>query len=655
MEQPAACQYIQYIKEGISLEDVKDLIGRLMNHVDGSSFSDEELKRQINAIYSIYASIMGSEQIIVQASRYNALKYIHDENPRIRLIGMERLILESRDYTRVPTEEEIPSILDKLEDKLAEMLARQAVERQLEEKIADRLEERHQEYVDEIRQEIINEETGDTETPQSRRKMEKLEALDKVKLTSTIMNVVRPRSLSEIVGQDRAVKALFSRIASPYPQHLILYGPPGVGKTTAARLVLDEAKKLSYTAFGENAPFVECDGTTLRWDERDITNPLIGSVHDPIYQGASRQLADDGIPEPKPGLVTEAHGGVLFIDEIGELDPMMLNKLLKVLEDKRVYFESAYYDEDNPAVPDYIRKLFKDGAPADFILIGATTRQPEEINPAIRSRCAEVFFDPLQPKDVVEIVNHAADKLQVHLEKGVADLISSYTMEGRKAVSLLADAYGLSVYESGEAKDVTITLDLMKRTAQASRLSPWLGRVKKGNPRVGHIYGLGVAGYWGSTIEIETAAFPARTQGKGTIRFNDTAGSMAKDSVSTAAAVVRLVTGKDLSDYDLHVNIVGGGNIDGPSAGAAITCAIVSAVENRPLRQDLAVTGEISLSGDVKPVGGVMEKAFGARQAGMKGILIPAENKADIDAKNLGIEVIPVTHIRDVLDTMLVK
>ena len=516
------------------MEDVKDLIGRLMNHVDGSSFSDEELKRQINAIYSIYASIMGSEQIIVQASRYNALKYIHDENPRIRLIGMERLILESRDYTRVPTDEEIPGILDKLEDKLAEMLARQAVERQLEEKIADRLEERHQEYVDEIRQEIIDEETGDTETPQSRRKMEKLEALDKVKLTSTIMNVVRPRSLSEIVGQDRAVKALFSRIASPYPQHLILYGPPGVGKTTAARLVLDEAKKLSYTAFGENAPFVECDGTTLRWDERDITNPPIGSVHDPIYQGASRQLADDGIPEPKPGLVTEAHGGVLFIDEIGELDPMMLNKLLKVLEDKRVYFESAYYDEDNPAVPDYIRKLFKDGAPADFILIGATTRQPEEINPAIRSRCAEVFFDPLQPKDVVEIVRHAAEKLKVHLEEGVADLISTYTMEGRKAVSLLADAYGLAVYESGNAHEVTITLDLMKRTAQASRLSPWLGRVKKGNPRVGHIYGLGVAGYWGSTIEIETAAFPARTQGKGSIRFNDTAGSMAKDSVATS-------------------------------------------------------------------------------------------------------------------------
>lgn len=67
----------------------------------------------------------------------------------------------------------------------------------------------------------------------------------------------------------------------------------------------------------------ECDGTTLRWDSRDITNPLIGSVHDPIYQGAQRELADDGIPEPKPGLVTDAHGGILFIDEIGELDPIL--------------------------------------------------------------------------------------------------------------------------------------------------------------------------------------------------------------------------------------------------------------------------------------------------------------------------------------------
>jgi len=302
-----------------------------------------------------------------------------------------------------------------------------------------------------VKRELLEEDEDDVETAQSRHKMEKLEALDKISLTKTVMNVVKPGTLSEIVGQNDAVKALASKIASPYPQHLILYGPPGVGKTTAARLVLEEAKKTAWSAFGENAPFVECDGTTLRWDSRDITNPLIGSVHDPIYQGAQRELADDGIPEPKPGLVTDAHGGILFIDEIGELDPILLNKLLKVLEDKRVPFESAYYDEENPYVPAYIKKLFRDGAPADFILIGATTREPQEINPAIRSRCAEVFFEPLRPEDVETIVKNAAEKLKVSLEDGVAEMISEYTMEGRKAVNLLADAYSLAVYEAGGA------------------------------------------------------------------------------------------------------------------------------------------------------------------------------------------------------------
>lgn len=634
------------------MEDVKDLLSRLKNQIDGSSMDDAELNRQLNAIYSIYATAMGPEQIIVQASQYNAVKYMHDENPRIRLIGMERLILESQDYNRQPTDEEIPAILDQLEDKLAGILARQAVERQLEQKITSRLEERHEEYINEIRQEILAEETQTPETPQNKHKMEKLEAMDKVQLTSSAMQVVRPQNLSEIVGQDRAVKALASRISSPYPQHILLYGPPGVGKTTAARLVLEEAKRLSYTAFSKDAPFVECDGTTLRWDNHDMTNPLIGSVHDPIYQGAQKELADEGIPEPKPGLVTDAHGGILFIDEIGELDPMMLNKLLKVLEDKRVYFESAYYDEENPQVPAYIKKLFQEGAPADFILIGATTRAPEDINPAIRSRCAEIFFDPLQPFHVKQIVEKAARKLQVTLEDGVADTISQYTMEGRKAVNLLADAYSLAVYEKGNTEDIHISKALMEQTARASRLSPWVKKEASDTPKVGHIYGLGVAGYWGSTIEIEAVAFPAMDHGKGTIHFNETAGSMAKDSVTTAAAVVRSLTNKRLSDYDLHINIIGGGNIDGPSAGCAITCAILSAIENMPLRQDYAVTGEISLTGEVKPVGGIQEKAFGARQAGMKGIVLPKENRSDLGTADVGMTVEAVSDIREILRIM---
>lgn len=638
------------------MEDSKDLMSRLKNRVmDGTVVDDLELKRQLNAIYGIYVNAIGPEQLIVRASRYDALKYIHHENPRKRLLGIERLLFESKEYADEPQDKDIPEILDRLEDRLAELLARQAVEEQLERKIAARLEEKHKEYVEEVKRELVEEDTEDVETAQSRHKLEKLEALDKVSLTKTVMNVVKPQSLSEIVGQDSAVKALASKIASPYPQHLILYGPPGVGKTTAARLILEEAKKMAWTAFGEGAPFVECDGTTLRWDNRDITNPLIGSVHDPIYQGAQRELADDGIPEPKPGLVTDAHGGILFIDEIGELDPILLNKLLKVLEDKRVSFESAYYDEENPYVPAYIKKLFRDGAPADFILIGATTREPEEINPAIRSRCAEVFFEPLQPRDVEAIVKNAAEKLKVELEGGVAKLIGEYTMEGRKAVNLLSDAYSLAVYEAGRPDHIRISKDIMRRTARGSRLTSHHRRQASDVPKVGHIFGLGVSGFLGSTIEIEAAAYPAKEAGKGSLHFNDTAGSMAKDSVATAASVVRRLTHKNLGDYDLHVNVIGGGNIDGPSAGCAITAAIISAVEQKPLRQDWAVTGEISLSGDIKPVGGVYEKAFGAHQAGMKGLLIPAENKTDISKSHLGMEVLAVQTIEEVLDKILVK
>ena len=82
---------------------------------------------------------------------------------------------------------------------------------------------------------------------------------------------------------------------------------------------------------------------------------------------------------------------------------MLQNKLLKVLEDKRAYFDSAYYDPSDENVPKYIRKLFEEGAPADFVLIGATTREAGYINPALRSRCAEIYFEPLTPQHIQKI------------------------------------------------------------------------------------------------------------------------------------------------------------------------------------------------------------------------------------------------------------
>jgi ATP-dependent Lon protease len=334
------------------------------------------------------------------------------------------------------------------------------------------------------------------------------------------------------------------------------------------------------------------------------------------------------------------------------MDPMLQNKLLKVLEDKRVFFDSAYYDPSDPNVPKYIKKLFEDGAPADFILIGATTREAHEITPAIRSRCAEIYFEPLTPKHIEEIVYNAARKLGVAIHPDIPRLIGEYTIEGRKAINILADAYGLAL-NRGEAGQIAIDVEDIYRVVRVSRLSPYVNRKGASVSEVGKVFGLGVTGYLGSVLEIEAVAFPAAVKGKGTIRFNDTAGSMAKDSVFNAAAVVRKITGQDLADYDIHVNIIGGGRIDGPSAGTAIVAAIISAVTGRGIRQDCAITGEISIQGKVKAVGGVFEKAFGAKQAGITTIVIPKENDKDIPAGHLGLDIRPVETVDEALAVLL--
>lgn len=623
---------------------------------------------QINALFQLLAELYGTDQLVVKAGRMDALSLIRSDKRSEKVLALEKIILQKPTLETVPAEAEIPDILQELSNKLSDSMARRTVEDDLERKIAERLETHHQEYVQDIRMQILKEEKKGKETPGEQEKRERLEAMDKIKLTQSVMELLRPKSLDEIVGQGRAVESLLAKLSSPYPQHLILYGPPGVGKTTAARLVLEEAKKRLLSPFEENAPFVETDGTTLRWDPRDLTNPLLGSVHDPIYQGARKDLADSGIPEPKPGLVTDAHGGLLFIDEIGEMDLMLQNKLLKVLEDKRAFFESAYYDSTDDRVPPYIHKLFQDGAPADFVLIGATTREASNINPALRSRCAEIYFEPLTPQHIETIINNAANKLSAKLADGVAKLISEYTIEGRKAINILADSYSLALERVEKqrvqaeqndtehtSEELLITKADIYKVAQVSRLSPYVTKKASDKSAVGQIFGLGVAGFLGSVIEIEAVAFDAREKGKGTVRFNETAGSMAKDSVFNAASVVRLVTGKDMHDYDLHINVIGGGNIDGPSAGTAILAAIISAITKEPIRQDTAVTGEISLQGKVRPVGGVFEKAYGAKQAGIKRLIIPTENAKDIPQHHLGLEIYPVTTAQEALALLLDK
>jgi len=187
----------------------------------------------------------------------------------------------------------------------------------------------------------------------SNRELEKLRNLKKIELTKPLSEKTRPESLDDVVGQSDGIRALRAALCGANPQHVLIYGPPGVGKTAAARVVLNEAKASLVSPFSQNAKFVELDATTLHFDERGIADPLIGSVHDPIYQGAGA-YGPAGVPRPKPGAVTKAHGGILFIDEIGEMHPVEINKLLKVLEDRKVFLESSYYSSGNKDIQTYV-------------------------------------------------------------------------------------------------------------------------------------------------------------------------------------------------------------------------------------------------------------------------------------------------------------
>ncbi|WP_088188684.1 Lon family ATP-dependent protease [Desulfosporosinus sp. FKA] len=628
---------------------MKGILTKWLNHTNFGDrlLDEEEWGQEVEALYSLISNYYGTDKLVLKATKLEALALMRSHNLIERVAGLRKIVMDDPTGYKLPQKEEIPKLLEDIEDKIAELIAKRSIEDRLEQIVSEKIQERHEDYVKEIKIQVLQETAG-PENAQTLKKLAIIEKMNTISLNRSAAEVLRPQTIEEIIGQEGAVQALLAKLATPFPQHILIYGPPGVGKTSAARVALETVKNHSNAPFAKEAPFIEVDGTTLRWDPRDVTNPLMGSVHDPIYQGSKRDLADTGVPEPKMGLVSDAHGGILFIDEIGEMDSLLLNKLLKVLEDKRVTFDSSYYDPSDPMVPQWIKKLFDEGAPADFVLIGATTRDPRELNPALRSRCSEVFFVPLEPKDVQHIVRQASQKLDVVLEDNVPEIISEYVIEGRKATSILMDAYGLARFRSTDGDTVKITCADVQEVLHSARLTPYVFRKGRTDFEIGRILGLGVAGFLGSVLEIEAIIFKTLDD-KGTVRFNETAGSMARDAFFNATSVIRELTGENLHNYDVHVNVVGGANIDGPSAGLATTLAIYSALKQLPIRQDVAVTGEISIQGNVKPVGGIYEKIFGAKQASLQKVLIPLENMADVPQSLRGIEVVGVSTIEEAI------
>lgn len=499
---------------------------------------------------------------------------------------------------------------------------------------------------------------------ENNKEAEKLKRMKNISLTEPLTEKSRPTTFEDIIGQEKGIKALKAAICGPNPQHVIIYGPPGVGKTAAARLVLEEAKLIPTSPFRGFSKFVEVDATTIRFDERGIADPLIGSVHDPIYQGAG-PLGIAGIPQPKPGAVTKAHGGILFLDEIGELHPIELNKLLKVLEDRKVFLDSAYYNSEDPNMPSYIKEIFDEGLPADFRLIGATTRSPEEIVPAIRSRCVEIFFRALDADEIELIARNAVSKMGLDIDDQAAQLVGLYASNGRDAVNLVQLACGIVINEKREK----IGVEEIQWVIENGQYSPRPNKKVCSKPRVGYVNGLAIVGSnIGSVMEIEATA--RRVDGRDGIvkvtgiveeeEIGDKNRKLirkgtARNSIDNVLTVLERFYNLDVKHYDIHVNFPGGQPVDGPSAGISITTAIYSAITGKTIDNFIAMTGEISIHGEVKPVGGVTAKITGAIKAGAKKVIIPQENWQDIYSGYKEVEVIPMSNIKEVINEAIVS
>ena len=244
--------------KGSNQDNQKDTI------TDNILKAEPSVSGQVVALYSILCDTYGTDHLVLKASKLGALELLRSDNLAERVLGLQIVVYEDPTLEEVPVASAIPGILDTIRDKVADIIARRHVEDDLERKIIEKMQQRQDEYIEEIKMMVLKERSSSPENAQTLKRLALLEKKEQTKLTRSVMEVLRPDSLEGIVGQERGVKALVSKIASPFPQHILIYGPPGVGKTSAARLALEEAKRHSATPFSQDAPFIEANGATLR-------------------------------------------------------------------------------------------------------------------------------------------------------------------------------------------------------------------------------------------------------------------------------------------------------------------------------------------------------------------------------------------------------
>jgi Lon-like ATP-dependent protease len=441
------------------------------------------------------------------------------------------------------------------------------------------------------------------------------------------------------------------------------------------------AKLLVAHTNEEKPPFIDATGAHA--------GALLGDVkHDPFQSGGLETPPHERV---EVGAIHKANGGVLFVDEINLLKIESQHSLLTALQERKYPIVGQSERSAGAMVK-------TEPVPCDFVLVAAgNIDSVQAMHPALRSRIRGYGYElyvkttmPDTPENRMKIVRFVAQEVQkdkkiAHFDMGaVVEIIreaqrragrsGQLTLRLRELGGLvrvagdIANAEKASVVAAGHvvrAKRASRSLEQQIADRYIERRREYRMFSTEG-AAVGMVNGLaainaqsGMAEFSGIVLPIVAEVTPAQTRNGGVVVATGKLGEIAREAVQNVSALVKKYTGEDISKYDIHIQFVGTSDgVEGDSASVSIATAVISALEGVPVDQALAMTGSLSVRGQVLPVGGVTAKVEAAADSGIKRVLIPEDNMEDLvlESRYTGaIEVIPVRTLRDVLKYALIE
>jgi len=423
----------------------------------------------------------------------------------------------------------------------------------------------------------------------------------------------------------------------------------------------------------ETAPFIDATGAH--------SGALLGDVrHDPYQSGGLETPAHDRV---EAGAIHKANKGVLFIDEINTLRIEAQQNLLTAMQE-REYPITGQSERSAGAM------VKTDPVPCDFVMVAAGNLDAMAgMHPALRSRIKgygyEIYMKdsmddtPANRQKIIRFVAQEVrkDKKIPHFDRsGVEDIVhEARRRSGRKGhlTLILRDLGGLvrvagdiaraegATYTTGEH---VIQAKAMARSVEQQVADEYLEHkkdyklFKTEGFEIGRVNGLAVIGDSGVMLPIIAEVTHAQSREEGRVIATGRLQEIAQEAVQNVSAVIKKFTGKDISSKDIHIQFVGTHEgVEGDSASISVATAVISSLENIPVDQSVAMTGSLSVRGDVLPVGGITPKIEAAAQAGVKEVLIPQSNLNDVlieERYKNKIKIIPVVTIENVLEHALV-